>query len=152
MRMIPNKVSRVKHNTGGNEDLKHIIETQSFQQFMLFLHPEQRKIVDTDFNGPAKLSGISGSGKTAIIVKRAIRLSKKYPLEKILILTLNKSLAQLIKNLIKYAIKDNFEFKKNIEVMSFWELCRKKLLSIEPNNEKMYDEFTWKTIEDITDV
>ena len=79
------------------------MKSASFQQWMLFMHPEQKAIVEKEFNGPARLSGVSGSGKTCVVVKRAIYLAQKYPAEEILVLTLNKSLAKLIDDLTEYA-------------------------------------------------
>ena len=33
------------------------------EEWMLFLHPEQRAIVDCDYNGPARVRGSAGTGK-----------------------------------------------------------------------------------------
>ena len=128
----------------------HLMKTYDYQQWMLFMHPEQKKIVDKDFNGPAKLSGVSGSGKTCVLIKRAIRLAKKYEDEKILILTLNKSLSQLIEELKNVAAIDNI--KNNIEVKSFWKLCQELLIEFESENKKLYDDLTWKTNESIDEI
>jgi superfamily I DNA and RNA helicase len=67
---------------------------------MVFLHEGQKRVVDEDFEMPAVLTGVSGSGKTCVLVHRAKRLSRKYPQDRILVLTLNKSLARLIENLV----------------------------------------------------
>lgn len=75
------------------------------------------------------------------MIHRALRLAKKYPDEKILVLTLNDSLAKLIESLINVARGDLRP--GNIKVSSFWELCREKLLALEPRNSKLY---TQKTI------
>lgn len=133
------------------EIIEHFMKTATFQKWMLFMHPEQRKIVEKTFNGPAKLIGVSGSGKTCIIVKRAIYLAELYREQKILILTLNKSLAGLIQNLIHYACYDK-TVRDQIEVCSFWGFCQRKLKEFEPENQKLYDELTWKTGEHIDEV
>ena len=78
-------------------------DTSGFFDWMLFTHPKQQAIIDEDFKGPALLNGVSGSGKTCIIVKRAIRLASKKPENTILILTLNRSLSNLIGELIDHA-------------------------------------------------
>jgi len=57
--------------------INDFIDSATYQEWMLFMHPMQEKMVDMDFSGSAKLSGVSGSGKTCIIVNRAIRLAKK---------------------------------------------------------------------------
>lgn len=133
------------------ELIDHYMKTASFQKWMLFMHPEQRKIVEMEFNGPAKLSGVSGSGKTCVVIKRALHLARKYPNEKILILTLNKSLATLIRNLTEYA--ETEEIRKNITVKSFWELCQEELKQFEQIDfSKYYNDVTWKNDEHISDI
>ena len=42
---------------------------------MVFLHPDQRELVDRRFNGPARVSGGAGTGKTVVGVHRAARLA-----------------------------------------------------------------------------
>ncbi len=129
--------------------IEHFIKSKSFQDWMLYMHPEQQKLVERNFNGPARLSGVSGSGKTCVVVRRAIHLAQKYPGEQVLVLTLNKALAKLINDLIEYACHAN---RKNIEVKSFWEFCQEQLKQLEPLNDKAYDDITWKTNEHITDI
>jgi UvrD/REP helicase N-terminal domain/UvrD-like helicase C-terminal domain len=131
------------------EIIDHFMRSASFHQWMLFMHPEQKSIVEKDFNGPARLSGVSGSGKTCVVVKRALYLAQKYPGEQILVLTLNKSLARLIDDLINYACHKQ---RENIVVRSFWQMCQDELRRFEPDNTKLYDELTWKTNEDVSEI
>lgn len=97
--------------------------SNDWKEWMTLMHPDQQKIVDKDYPGPVYLKGVSGSGKTAIIVNRAERLAKKYPEEKILIVTLNRSLAKLIQKLISTKCPE----LKNIEVDAFFNICRNRL-------------------------
>jgi len=130
--------------------IEHMMKTSDYQQWMLFMHPEQRKIVERDFNGPAKLSGVSGSGKTCVIIKRAINLAKKYPNEKVLVLTLNISLGRFINDLMDFACPENN--RGQIVVTSFWEFCREELKKYEPENEIIYNDVNWKLNEHISDI
>lgn len=132
------------------EKLQQIINSPYYQDWMLFMHPDQQKIIDSDYDGSVLLSGVSGSGKTCIIVHRAIRLAEKTN-KKILILTINPSLALLIADLVNYSCH-NPKIKNNIECKSFFELCREQLYKFEPNNIKSYDFLTWKTDEHIDSV
>lgn len=124
------------------ELIAHYVKTADYRAWMLFLHPDQRAVVDRDFNGPARLSGVSGSGKTAVIVKRAVRLAEKYAPEQVLILTLNRSLAQLIRELVAASAPE--AKKSNIAVTSFWEFCCEQLLEFEPQHSHRYVETTYK--------
>jgi len=131
--------------------IKNFLSTSKYQDWMLFLHPDQQKIVDAEFNGPAKLSGVSGSGKTCIVIKRAIRLASKKPEKPVLILTLNKSLSALIQNLINHACPE-IEIKEKIVVKSFFEFCQEYLFQFEPSNKNLYNDVTWKNDEHIDEV
>ncbi|MFZ5367920.1 MAG: UvrD-helicase domain-containing protein [Spirochaetota bacterium] len=104
------------------EDLNRLINNASFYQWMLFMHPDQKDIAEKDFSGSVKLLGVSGSGKTAIIIKRAKYLHTKYPDQKILILTLNDSLASLIRNLASIEYSEGT--LKYIDIRSLWELYK----------------------------
>ena len=57
------------------QGLAHVLEYGTLQQWQLFLHPDQRQLVDRSFSGPARLRGISGSGKTVVALHRARRLA-----------------------------------------------------------------------------
>lgn len=120
----------IKLNELEAEYLKGILETKDWYDWMLFLHPMQRKVVDSDFSGSARLLGVSGSGKTCVLVHRAVRLAQKYKGEKILILTLNPSLARLINELISILLENaqQKELSEFIQVSSFWEICRDLLI------------------------
>jgi len=138
------------------EDLQILMDNKSWHEWMLFMHPAQRKIVEMDFSGPARLLGVSGSGKTAIIVKRALRLAKKYPGEKVLVLTLNRSLASLIKNLVDLLLDcqpNKTELEEQIRVTSYWEFCRSFLIenAEDEMEKKIYDEFVHKHNDSIED-
>lgn len=45
------------------------------EDWVRFLHPSQRLLVSKDFNGPAKVSGAAGTGKTVVGMHRARRLA-----------------------------------------------------------------------------
>lgn len=126
------------------EWIKSFVGSSTYQDWMLFMHPAQKMMVDMDFAGPAKLSGVSGSGKTCIIVNRAIRMARNNPEKPILILTLNKSLAALITELVDHACNDRIK-RESIIVKSFFEICQEFLFKFEPDNIKIYNDVTWKS-------
>lgn len=47
------------------------------EKWRVFLHPSQRKIVDRDWNGPVRVLGGAGTGKTVAAVHRARRLARE---------------------------------------------------------------------------
>lgn len=131
----------------------HFVSTADFQRWMLFLHPDQQQWVDRDFAGPTSLTGVSGSGKTAIVVMRAIRLAaanEESETKPVLIVTINRSLALLIGDLVDHACLP--EFRNRIFVTSFFEYAQKRLFTLEPQNARSYREVTWKGEEHIDEV
>ena len=83
-------------------ELQHVLERGTLEQWQLFLHPDQRHLVDREFNGPARLRGISGSGKTVVALHRARRLAQSlWPTgEKVLFTTYDKGLAAAASRLL----------------------------------------------------
>lgn len=78
--------------------LDDFLSMNNLADWMLFLHPEQKIVCERDFRGPARLKGVSGSGKTSVLVHRARRLAKKYA-QPVLLLTLTESMRKLLERL-----------------------------------------------------
>ncbi len=55
-------------------ELADVLE-KPLEDWVRFLHPSQRELVKKDFNGPAKVSGAAGTGKTVVGMHRARRLA-----------------------------------------------------------------------------
>jgi superfamily I DNA/RNA helicase len=130
--------------------IEHFARNADFKDWMLFMHPDQQQFVDADYAGPTKLSGVSGSGKTCVVVRRALALAQKYPDERVLVLTLNRSLAGLIDGLVEKAALPSA--RKRIEVLPFFRLCQYWLNKFEPENARLYDDVTWKSKEHIDEI
>lgn len=106
--------------TGLSEDsLKELFSPEKFQEWMLFLHPDQKRISEAEYDQPVVLTGVSGSGKTCVLVHRARHLAKKYPGQRIGVLTLNRSLSRLISNLVDSLCSE--AERENIVVMAFYD-------------------------------
>lgn len=137
---------------GSPEYEKYIaaIERDSpWYDWFLYLHPEQEKVVRKDYEGPAQLSGVSGSGKTCVLVRRAIRLAEK-DTARVLILTLNRSLAGMLRKLVRASAAES-ELSR-IDVISFFDLARDLLIELEPASENSLEERTWKLAEHVDEV
>lgn len=59
------------------DELKRVAEGGDFEAWRVFLHPEQRRWATRSYRGPFRLSGGAGTGKTVVLVHRAVRLSKE---------------------------------------------------------------------------
>lgn len=78
------------------DELRDVLERGTFEQWQIFLHPDQRSLVTRKFTGPARIRGISGSGKTVVGLHRARYLAQKLvgTNSYVLYTTFNRALAQ----------------------------------------------------------
>ncbi|WP_425044651.1 UvrD-helicase domain-containing protein [Primorskyibacter sp. S87] len=70
-----------------------------WEKWAVFLHPAQQEYVDRDFNGPARVIGSAGTGKTVVALHRAARLAEN-PGVKVLLTTFNRKLADNLREKI----------------------------------------------------
>lgn len=84
---------------------KRVFEESPFEDWMLYLHPDQKSLVHKHFSGPARLRGVSGSGKTVVAIHRCREVAKQLTLagstNSILFLTFNRSLCELVERLLQ---------------------------------------------------
>ena len=48
-----------------------------WEQWTIFLHPAQRATVEREYNGPARVTGSAGTGKTVVALHRAVHLARE---------------------------------------------------------------------------
>jgi DNA helicase IV len=75
----------------------------NFEKWKLFLHPSQRNLAYRDYNGPVKVTGGAGTGKTVCALHRIKYLVDKLDVfdKPILFTTYTKSLTQYLQETIK---------------------------------------------------
>lgn len=69
----------------------------SIEEWMVYLHPSQRAIANADFNGPARVRGGPGTGKTVVALHRARVLARQrvHDDDKVLLTTFLSSLPKV---------------------------------------------------------
>lgn len=97
----------------------HFLDPAKFQEWMLLLSPAQKKYVSDDYPKTTRLHGVSGSGKTSVLIHRAVRLAEECTSdEKVLILTLSDALSNLINELVDKLTDGNKP--ENLEVEPYY--------------------------------
>ncbi len=76
-----------------NDELRRVVEGGDFGAWRVFLHPEQRKYATRNYNGPFRLSGGAGTGKTVVLLHRARMLARSNPSSRVLVTTFTTNLA-----------------------------------------------------------
>ena len=89
----------------------------------LSLHEEQERFVSLDYDGCFQLGGVSGSGKTLILIYRALRLAAENPERSVFVLTINRSLATQLMGTLE--VVGRGQPTTNLHVYSIYDLFQK---------------------------
>jgi superfamily I DNA/RNA helicase/mRNA-degrading endonuclease RelE of RelBE toxin-antitoxin system len=89
-----------------------------WERWAVFLHPEQRKIVEKNFNGPARVSGTAGTGKTIVALHRAAHLARGNPQARVLLTTFSEPLANALRAKLRLLLTGEPRLGERIEVYS----------------------------------
>ena len=89
-----------------------------WERWIVFLHPDQSGIVERDYNGPARVSGSAGTGKTVVALHRAAFLAKSNPDGRVLLTTFSDILANLLKAKLQLLVHQDLRTGGRISVDS----------------------------------
>jgi len=106
------------------EELERALEAP-WEKWIVFLHPAQREVVERDFNGPARVAGSAGTGKTIVALHRAVHLARRYPEARVLLATFSDPLAAALDERLKRLIGNQPRLAERLEVHSMGALARR---------------------------
>ncbi len=90
-----------------------------WDQWTIFLHPSQRRVVEQEFNGPARVSGSAGTGKTVVALHRTAAVLKKNKQAKVLLTTFSSPLANALEHKLRMLIGSNGLNGSKVTVLPF---------------------------------
>ena len=97
------------------EELEQALE-YPWEKWSVFLHPAQRNLVEREYNGPARISGSAGTGKTIVALHRAAHLARSNPNARVLLTTFSKPLAYALRLKLGYLVGNQPNVSERIEV------------------------------------
>ena len=89
-----------------------------WEKWTIFLHPAQRQLVERDFNGPARVAGSAGTGKTVVALHRAVHLARQNRQSRVLLTTFSDTLANALDAKLRLLLHHEPRLAENIEVSS----------------------------------
>lgn len=114
-------------------------------RWMAFLHPSQRKLVEGTFNGPVKVTGSAGTGKTVVAMHRARYQARQG--KRVLLTSYVNTLCQNIKgNLQMFCNKDELD---KITVNTIHAQARETLSQAGENVKPIDDDQLGKFMEEL---
>lgn len=91
---LDNPITRSQFAVMEDEEAFRSFMEAPMEKWRVFLHPSQRRLVEHDYAGPARITGGAGTGKTVVIVHRAKMLARACADdEKVLVTTFSATLA-----------------------------------------------------------
>lgn len=103
---------RVMNNV---EELERALESP-WERWSIFLHPAQRELVERDYNGPARVAGSAGTGKTIVALHRAVHLARTNPDARVLLTTFSDALANGLRPKLRRLVGKEPRLGERVEV------------------------------------
>lgn len=95
-----------------------------WERWALFLHPSQRQLVEASYDGPARVSGSAGTGKTVVALHRAVHLARRHPEARVLLTTFWRTLADASSVKLDRLVGNEPEIRQRIVARSLNDICR----------------------------
>jgi len=89
-----------------------------WEKWTVFLHPEQRQLIERDYAGPARVSGSAGTGKTIVALHRAAHLARVNPDARVLLTTFSDTLANALQTKLRRLLGNEPRLAERIDVHS----------------------------------
>jgi hypothetical protein len=105
---------RVMHDV---EELQRALD-YPWEKWTVFLHPAQEQLVRMSFNGPARVAGSAGTGKTIVALHRAVWLARRHPEARVLLTTFSDPLAYALRTRLRRLIGNEPLLGERIDVHS----------------------------------
>ena len=109
-----------RQRAGGATNVEELERAFEFpwDKWTIFLHPEQRQWVAKEFNGPARVSGSAGTGKTIVALHRAVHLARENPDARVLLATFSTTLANALRTKLRRLVSGEPRLGERIDVDS----------------------------------
>jgi superfamily I DNA/RNA helicase/mRNA-degrading endonuclease RelE of RelBE toxin-antitoxin system len=96
-----------------------------WEKWTVFLHPAQSALVEHDYNGPARVSGSAGTGKTIVALHRIVHLARKNQDSRLLLTTFSDALANALKAKMRHLIGNEPRIGERIEIRSINSIAKR---------------------------
>ncbi len=106
------------------EELQRALEFP-WDKWAIFLHPAQREVIAQDFNGPARISGSAGTGKTIVALHRAVHLARHHQESRILLTSFSDILANALSVKLRRLTANEPRLADRVEVHSLSSVGRR---------------------------
>jgi superfamily I DNA/RNA helicase len=115
--VIPPIVIGTVVRVNSQEQLEAVL-SGTWEKWQIFLHPAQQELVDAHYNGPVRISGSAGTGKTIVALHRVNHLLRISDDTRILLATISPALASFLHARLRKLLADKPRLGERVEVCS----------------------------------
>jgi UvrD-like helicase C-terminal domain/AAA domain len=100
------------------KDVEELARALDFpwEKWTVFLHPAQRESVERNYDGPARIAGSAGTGKTVVALHRAVFLARANPDARVLLTTFSETLANALRTQLRRLVGNEPRVAERVEV------------------------------------
>lgn len=102
----------------GNHDELAAALDYPWEKWIVFLHPDQRTLVERDYAGPARVAGSAGTGKTIVALHRGAHLARQNRTSRVLLTTFSLTLANALESKLRCLLASEPRLAENIQVFA----------------------------------
>jgi mRNA-degrading endonuclease RelE of RelBE toxin-antitoxin system len=99
------------------EELEQALD-YPWEKWTVFLHPAQRELVEREYDGPARVSGSAGTGKTIVAIHRVVYLARQNPDARLLLTTFSDPLSNVLRIKLRLLIGNTPRLGERIEILA----------------------------------
>ncbi len=129
----------------GQDELRRALDAP-WERWLVFLHPTQRAVVERKFNGPARVTGSAGTGKTVAALHRAAQLLRADPKARVVLTTHTRALIARLGHQADLLVGEKTPERARLSVDNLHRLAQRILrerFSTEPKIAEATDLLGW---------
>ena len=100
------------------EELKQALD-YPWDQWAIYLHPAQRRLIDEVFSGPTRVAGSAGTGKTVVALHRAAHVLRTDKQARLLLTTFSSPLSNALEYKLKCLLHDDPNRDDRVSIRPF---------------------------------
>ena len=90
-----------------------------WDKWAIYLHPDQQRLVDGTYSGPARVAGSAGTGKTVVALHRAAHILRRNKDAKLLLTTFSSPLSNALEHKLKLLMNGERTLDHRVSVRPF---------------------------------
>ncbi|MDR3087255.1 MAG: UvrD-helicase domain-containing protein, partial [Azoarcus sp.] len=111
-----------------------------WDKWTLFLHPAQRQAVERDYNGPVRISGSAGTGKTIVALHRVNQILRQKEDVRVLLTTFSAPLANALTEKLYRLLRDDPRLADRVDIVALDAMGLRLYAALQFGKPKLLDD------------